>query len=212
MEENEKLKILVVEADEELRNRIEKLLMSQGYITSCFKSSSAAFSEMESSEVSPYAVAIVSYKMPKMQSDEVLKKIKELSPDTQRILIIDALSTDIIVKAINTAEINSCLSLPFKDENLFAQTKNGLRQFQAIKKQQNLERVVKLQNKKMYKLAKHFKEKDEKNLEKIEKREKKIRFLTSKTSHISPEQEPLLLKGLIKEKNVSLSSTLSESV
>ena len=205
MEESEKLKILIIEADEELRDRIEKLLISQEYIVSCFKSSSAAFSELENSQSTPYAVAIVSYTMPKMKGDEVLIKVKELSPDTQRILIIDALSVDIIVKAINTAEINSCLSLPFKDENLVAQTKNGCRQFQGIKKQENLVRVTQLQNKKMYKIAKHFKEKDEKNLEKIEKRKKKIRLLTAKAKHTTSVQEPLSLKGIIKEKNVSLS-------
>ena len=157
MENNEKYKILVIEADEELQIRIDKLLTSQDYMVSCFGSSSAAFSELESSKEKPYVLAIVSYKMPKMKGDEVLKKVREISPDTRRILITDALSVDIIVEAINTAEINSCLYLPFKDEDIIGQANHACKQFQEIKKKQNLQRVTQRQNKQLYKIAKVLK-------------------------------------------------------
>ncbi|MCK5541180.1 MAG: DUF342 domain-containing protein [Desulfobacterales bacterium] len=204
MEESQKYKILVVEADGDLRLRIEKLLTSQNYVVSCFESSSAAFSELESPDIKPYAVAIVSYKMPKMKGDEVLEKIKELSPDTQRVLITDSLSIDIIAKAINTAEINSCLSLPFKDEDLISQASNGCRQFQEVKKQQNLIRVTQHQNNQLYKIAKQLKEKEERNVEKIRKRKNKIRLAESELSLNNSKHEPLSLKGVIKEKDVPL--------
>ncbi|MCK5100959.1 MAG: DUF342 domain-containing protein, partial [Desulfobacteraceae bacterium] len=204
MENTEKFKILVIEADEELQTRIEKLLTSQAHIVTCFESSSAAFSELENSKDTPYSLAIVSYKMPKMKGDEVLKKVREISPDTRRILITDALSVDIIIKAINTAEINSCLYLPFKDEDLIGQANHACKQFQEIKKKQNLQRVTQRQNKQLYKIAKQLKEKDEKNIEKIERREKKIRLLSSEVKHDKGKQEPIALKGVIKEKSVAL--------
>ena len=91
MVETDNFKILIVESDAELQTRIEKLLTSRGYIVTCFESSSAAFSELENSESTPYVLAIVSYKMPKMKGDAVLKKIRELSPDTRRILVADVL-------------------------------------------------------------------------------------------------------------------------
>jgi uncharacterized protein (DUF342 family)/CheY-like chemotaxis protein len=204
MEESQKYKILVVEADADLRIKIEKLLTSQGYLITCFESSSAAFSELESLESELYAVAIVSYKMPKMKGDEVLNKIRELSPDTQRILVSDLNNVDIIIKAINNAEISSCLSLPFKDEDLINQASYACIQFQEIKKQQNLIRVTQRQNKQLYKIAKQFKEKDKKNVEKIEKRKNKIRLLKSELNHDSGSPGLLTLKRIIKEKDVSL--------
>ena len=206
MADSEKYKVIVVETDLDLRAGIEKLLLAQNYEPACFESSSAAFSELESSESSPYAVAIVSYKMPKMKGDEVLTQIKELSPDTSRIIYSDVSSIDIIVKAINNAEINSCLCLPFKDEDFISQVNSACQQFQEIEKKQNLQRTIQRQNKQLYHIAKQLKEKSVKNIAKIEEKEKKIRLLSAEAKHDDRQVEPLSLKSLIKEKNIELTA------
>lgn len=206
MSEKEHFKILVIESDEKLQTRIKNLLSSQGCLVTCFKSSSAALSELAGMDPLSCALAIVSYKMPEMKGDEILRKIREISSDTRRILIADALSRDIIVQAINTAEINSCLSLPFEDQDLINQARHACMQFKEIKKKQNLQRVTQHQNKQLYKIAKQFKEKEEKNIEKIEKKKKEIRLLESKVKHDVSIKHTFSLKDLIKDKSLALTS------
>jgi uncharacterized protein len=206
MTESIKEKILVVEKDGELRCRIEKILTGEGYKVHCFESSSAGIAQLESSEKDSYALAVVSFKMPKMEGDEILRKIKEISPDTHRVLVTDSLSIDIIIKAINTAEIHSCLLLPFKDEDLISQATQGCREFQILEKKKNLKKVTQRQNKQMFKIAQNLKVKEEKNIKKIEKRSKKIQFLKSKLDKVSDISKPFSLKEFIEEKHISPSS------
>jgi len=203
MEDGQKYRILVAQTNTDLLARCEKLLTSEGYQVGCFESSSAIFSELETSRKNPYAVAIICYKMLEMKGDEILKKIKELSPDTRRILITDTLNIDITIKAINDAEIFSCLSLPFSDEDILGQADHACRQFQAIQKRQNLIRVTQRQNKQLYKIAKLFKEKDGKYIEKLEKQKKRLRLLESKAKQDKKIRKSISLKDVIKEKNIT---------
>ncbi len=205
MEDQKKCKVLIVEADADLRTRIENLLLSGKYLVTCFESSLSAFTELENSRSKPYAVAIVSYKMPGMKGDEVLKKIRELSPGTQRILITDALSIDVIIKAINNVEITSCLSFPFRDSDLTGQVQYACRQFLAIQKQHNLIRVTQRQNKQLYRIAKQLKEKKERNINRIEELKNRIRVMKSRLHYDADLLERFSLKDIIKEKGISIS-------
>ncbi|MEA1968842.1 MAG: flagellar assembly protein A, partial [Thermodesulfobacteriota bacterium] len=200
MVEKEQYKILVVEANEKLRTRMYDVLTSQGMEVICENSSIAAIETLENPGSSPYALIVSSYRMPKMQGDEILKKAREVSPDTRRILVSDAEDLETMVRAVNSADIHGCFVLPLNNDDFIAKVNLVCRQFDKIKKHETLKKVIRRQNKQMFKMAADFKKKHAKYSAKIEERKKKIRILKSIGRHgaetVDPEK-PLSLEEFI---------------
>jgi DNA-binding NtrC family response regulator len=173
MAENDSYKILVIESKDGLREKICSILTSMGHEVESSNSFDSALSMIDSSASSPYALIISCYRMPGMNGDEILKKARELYPDSPRILIADASDLYSIVTAINTAGIHSCLSVPFMDADFISHIKKGIDKFAAIKKFKNLRSVSERQNKQMFLAASNFKKKEKNNVAQIKEKEKK---------------------------------------
>ncbi|HOJ38106.1 MAG TPA: response regulator [Ignavibacteriales bacterium] len=69
-------------------------------------------------ENGPFAVILSDQRMPDMYGYEVLKMVKEISPDTQRILITGFSDLNDTVESINQAQISKYISKPWDEINL----------------------------------------------------------------------------------------------
>ncbi len=205
MTESMKHKILVVDSSEDIRTRIKKLLLLEKFEVHCVSSAEDAFTALDEVSESPFAVIISGYQMPKMKGDILLEKAKEHSPETRRMLLTDASDIETIINAINIAEIQGCLSLPFSDDELILQIQERCKEFESIEKKIFLKKITGTQNKQMYKIALNFKKKEQVFISQIEKKKKIIRILKSKISVESEQQKkqiPQNLEKFIDRKNI----------
>lgn len=176
------LTILVMEDSDALRTRIETILGKSGYRVDAFASPEDGLAAISKKRPPPYALMISGYAVPGMNGDEILARASELSPDTQRILMADAAYIDTMIKAVNTARLHSCLTVPFDDQDLVRRVENACRQFQSVLKQRHLIRITRRQNLKLFRLATRHKEEGTKNAALLKGRETRCRVLGAKLS------------------------------
>ncbi|MBU3953341.1 MAG: DUF342 domain-containing protein, partial [Proteobacteria bacterium] len=192
-----------------MRSRLEALLTARGFEVHCFDTSAAGLGALKEAGSAPYALILSSYAMPKMKGDQILLKAREASPETLRILMADAAYLETMVSAINTAQIHSCLTLPFEDEDLIGQVENCCQQYQAALKSKNLLKITHRQNKQLFQIASNFKRQEALDLAQMEKRKKQIRILESKLAaekkSINPDKI-VSLQEILESKGVELSS------
>lgn len=195
-------KILVIEPNDDLRTDICDKIQSMGYEPEEAKSYSTALSALEQQPPIPLALIISCYRLPPgPNGDVILLKAREVYPDAPRLLVAEVTDLHSIVGAINSAGINSCLSVPFQDEDLKAHIEDGIEQFIAIKKRKRLINTTERQNKQMFLAANTLKKKQEAHLSQIKEKEKTIRMLKARAETKEggdiTENVPISLKELL---------------
>ena len=184
------------------------LLSGKGYQATACKTSTDAIEYLKTSEKASYALIISSYMMPEMKGDEILKNAGNFSPDTQRLLIADTTELKTMVNAINKANIHSCLTLPFEDENFLMLVKHSCEQYEISLQQKNLKKVIHRQNKQLFQIASNFKKKEKLYISQVEEKKKEIRILESRIlssgGSVTP-GESIELNDLLVKHNTSFS-------
>lgn len=200
MAENVTFHIYLIEADGELQNRMKTILSSiPEYEVHTFSTARQALDELESSRGKQEIAVIVSnYLMPKMKGADILYKAREISRHSKRILVADGTDMESVIETVNRAELHSCLVLPFEDSDFETHVENACQAFREIKKQENLSRVTRLQNKQLFNKAKEIKKKDELYLTEIRKRELVIKKLEDDMVRAAEEGRKEIQKGVLK--------------
>ncbi|WP_022667584.1 flagellar assembly protein A [Desulfospira joergensenii] len=160
MSEKKKPRLLILEKDEQIRTHARDILEQAGWDVLCKDVSKEALIELKKSKASPFALFISSYKLPLMEGDDIMQKAKAISPMTQRMLMVPADQTDILISAINKAGIHACITYPFMDTDLVDQARTCLQQFLGSMKRKQLKRVTVHQNKQMFQIAQKLRKKD----------------------------------------------------
>ncbi len=112
----ENTRILVVEDQEDI-GRILKMTVEQ--IDSDYEVDLAfdAFEAMDFLRKNPYDLVITDYMMPDMDGLELLESVRNLSPDTQ-VVVISALPSGIVKPLITKANVEFFLSKPFTNKDI----------------------------------------------------------------------------------------------
>ncbi len=173
-------KILILEANDSFRERAVQILEDQGWDVTCESVSKEALDTLKQSESSPYHLFISNFKLPKMAGDDILKHAKSIAPMTQRMLMVDAEHPDMVVRAINKAEINACIVTPASDQDLVNQVASCLDEYDRELKHKQLKRVITHQNKQMFVIAQRLKKKDQLCRDRINDQKKDKVKLSSK--------------------------------
>lgn len=175
-------KILVVESEQSMGDRIERLLTRAGYEVRLVNSSYPAIAALEASTASPFALVISAYRIPGMNGDDLLEHARSIAPDTQRMLFAEASDAEILLNAINRAAIHSSIAVPFKDELFISEVARRCNHFRQIQKRESLRKLTEHQNQQMYKIALNLKKKQEQFKQQIEEKQRIINNLLSKES------------------------------
>lgn len=80
----------------------------------------------------PFAVVISDMKMPGMNGTELLTRVKELAPDTVRMMLTGCAELQIAIDAVNEGNIFRFLSKPCDPEILVNSLKEGIKQYKLI--------------------------------------------------------------------------------
>ena len=163
-----KPKLILLESNDAVREHASAILTSEGWDVFSERVTQEALDRLEQSREYLFALFISNFKLHKIEGDNILQKVKSISPLTRRMLLVPSDRADMLIGAINKAEINACITFPFKDEDLIHQAGNCLKQFKLSLKRQRLKRVTTHQNKQMLRIAQKLKKKDDAYREIIE--------------------------------------------
>jgi len=204
--EKKKPKAIILERNDAVRERVASVLSKEGWDVTCEQVAKSALDTLAKSKKRLFALFISNFELPKMQGDDILQKAKDISPLTQRMLMVPADKPETLISAINKAEINACIISPFKDEALINQVKNCFQQFKRALKRQQLKRITVHQNKQMLKIAQKFKKKDDTYTQLLD--DKKAEKLMLKSKKRGPENKNILntdisLSNLIEHKDIT---------
>lgn len=89
-------------------------------------------------EHGPYAVVVSDLKMPRMDGIELLRRIRELWPDTVRIMLTGHGDLDAAMSAVNQGAIFRFLTKPCAPDALLAAVTDGLRQYRLVTAEKEL--------------------------------------------------------------------------
>lgn len=176
MDAKVKHRVLVVEANDKLRQRLEGVLVSQGLEVTCEITAAAALERLANAEPLFYTLIISSYQMLEMKGDEILKTAGEIAPDTMRMLIADASDFETMVNAVNIAEVHACFLLPVNETDFIVQVNQCCDQFEKARELESLKKKIRRQNRQMFEMAEELKKKDEFYRKKIKQIKKQIRI------------------------------------
>ncbi|MEW5725152.1 MAG: HD domain-containing phosphohydrolase [Thermodesulfobacteriota bacterium] len=80
----------------------------------------------------PFAVVVSDYRMPGMDGIEFLTRIKEIAPDTVRIMLTGQPDLDLAIKAVNEGHVYRFLTKPCPNDILARAIEDGLRHYQLV--------------------------------------------------------------------------------
>jgi uncharacterized protein (DUF342 family) len=189
------------------------VLDDQRYELSVFNQVIDGLNELKKTK-SGCALMITSYHQGEFKGDKILLKARELSPDTQRMLLAEASDIQALVNAINKAGIHACLTLPLKTDDFDNQVSLCCKHYDDAIKLKHLKRITARQNKQLFEFARDLKKKDQLNLKQLDEKEKEIRILESRIRSAGgsvTSDKPVQIEDLLKKHDILLSQeTLAE--
>ena len=175
----------------------------------CFKSTADGLQRLAQNSSSPYFLIIEGYVEIEKGQKTILAEAKEISPETQRLLVAAPSALPSFVNAINSAGIHACLPLPVTDEDLFVQVRLRHDEYEAGRKIQNLQKTIQRQNKQLFQIAGNLRKKETLYAAQIQQKEKEIRVLESRLKSLFGDDELERgpeLKTLLEKENISFNS------
>ncbi len=111
----ERIKILLVDDEENVRNALKRVLRKEGYEVYSAGSGQDALKQLK--DISP-DVIISDFLMPEMNGIEFLNKAREILPDVIRIILTAHADLQMAMQAINEAGVYRLLTKPWEDTDL----------------------------------------------------------------------------------------------
>ena len=149
MPENDKdYKILIAEDENTVRRSLKMTLERAKEFSAEIDTASDGQEALEKVEEKEYDLVLSDHKMPGLTGVELLKKVKQVSPDTIRILITGYRDLSIAKEAINKASVHEYIEKPWDNDELRFTIYQNLRrkeqrESEDIKDVDNVEEAVK---------------------------------------------------------------------
>ncbi len=138
-----KPKVLFIDDEVSILSALKRSLRNQ------FIDVSTTDSYLEALELvkqNDFSVVISDQRMPGMDGSELLEKIKELSPDSIRILLTGFADIHAAVEAINRGFIYKFIAKPWDDQNLFEVVQDAVERYELISENRRLQAMTKQLN------------------------------------------------------------------
>lgn len=130
--------LLLVAGEEAILAALRRLLRSEGWLTLCASNATDALQLMARREID---VIVSDQRMPEMAGVDLLRRARELSPDSIRLVLTDRTELQSITDAINEGAVYKFLARPWDDAQLLI----GLRNAFALKEMADRNRLLDLE-------------------------------------------------------------------
>ena len=143
-------KILFVDDEENVIKAMRRIFRQENYtiLTAC-----SGPEALEILKKDPVHIVISDYRMPEMTGSDLLRKIKELYPQTIRIMLTGYADVNAIMGAVNEGAVYKFITKPWNDDDLRLTVSLALEQYDLIEENKSLKNQQKSQEKKLKKLS-----------------------------------------------------------
>ncbi len=171
-------KVLIVDDDEGVGRSIARILKRLEIKFSYVPNAEKALEKIQKTST-PFSIIISDQRMPGMKGSELLEHTKKISPDTIRFLITGYSDMDAILEAINKGAIHRYISKPWDTIEFINAIKTGIKQYELVMENEQLLRLAKDQNAKLYELNCELRKKTEMHQKNIDELNREIEQLES---------------------------------
>jgi len=120
---DKRVRILVVDDDENIRDTLKTILEDEGYIVDV---AATGWEAIQKTEKNPYNVALLDIRLPDMEGVDLLKLIKDNLPKTRKIMVTGYPSMRNAIDALNK-NADAYLIKPIDVADLLSTVKDQLR-------------------------------------------------------------------------------------
>ncbi|MDD2710681.1 MAG: response regulator [Verrucomicrobiae bacterium] len=140
---NDSSKVLLVDDEESVLSACSRLLHKEAFSVVCTTSPEQAIELARSGD---FAVVVSDHRMPAMEGTQLLARIREIAPDTVRLMLTGYADAKAAVDAINQGAVYRFLSKPWNDEELKTAVRQGVAQFGMVRENRRLQELTAKQN------------------------------------------------------------------
>ncbi len=138
------IKVLFVDDEEYILKSISRLFVDEPYEVLTAPSGAKGLTVLRGAE--DVGVIVTDQRMPSMTGTEFLARAKEIAPDALRIVLTGYADIHAVVEAINRGGAYRYAAKPWEDEELLQIVRDAARQYELLRENDRLERLVRKQN------------------------------------------------------------------
>lgn len=135
--------ILFVDDEENILSSLYRLFRREGYNILTANSGKDGLKQFENNKIS---LVISDHRMPEMEGVYFLAKVKDVSPDTVRLMLTGYADTKATIAAINKGEVSRYITKPWNDDELKMIVKDNLERYALKKENKRLFEISQKQN------------------------------------------------------------------
>ena len=136
-------RILVVDDELPLLRSLRRLLTMEDFLLSEASDAESALRLLNEQDT---AVILTDYNLGDIGGVDLLRKARELSPDTSRILFSGHIDVELLRPAVNGGEVYRFITKPWNDDELVHAVRQGVERWQLLNRNRQLNRQAELQN------------------------------------------------------------------
>jgi len=159
-------RILLVDDEEGILKALRRVLRGLGAEVVTASNGPAALEILSKQNVS---LIISDQRMPKMTGVELLGRVRELAPQTIRILLTGYADIDATVEAINNGAVRYYMNKPWDDDFLLSRIKDSLELYESAAENKRLDELTRQQNEKLLEFNHTLQEKVDQQTSRIKK-------------------------------------------
>ncbi len=145
-----KKQVLIVDDEKNIASSLKRLLRNEDYNVFTAESGAHGLEILKKEEIQ---VVVSDQRMPVMSGIEFLQKVKELYPQTIRIILSGYAEIDTVVEAINKGEVYRFLTKPWQDDDLKITINHCFSQYDMEKEHTDLIDLLQYKNKELTELS-----------------------------------------------------------
>jgi DNA-binding NtrC family response regulator len=146
-------RILLVDDEPNVLTALERVLFDEDYEVDTANSGEQALERVAAKD---YTIIVSDERMPGMGGAEFLSRVKELRPNTIRMLLTGQASLESTMKAVNGGEIYRFFLKPWDDHQVVLALRSAVEKFELEDENRRLLRTVKRQSAELKQLEKSF--------------------------------------------------------
>lgn len=135
--------LLLVDDEANIVASLKHLLRSEGY---CILTASSGLEGLELLATNPVGVIISDQRMPEMTGVDFLRRVKNLYPDTVRIVLSGYTELRSVIDAINEGAVYKFLTKPWEDEQLREHVREAFQRYELKQENVRLSREIERAN------------------------------------------------------------------
>lgn len=136
--------LLFVDDEPNVLSSLRRTFHRENYAIQCAASAEEALALVRSQH---FHLMITDFKMPGMNGADLLREVRDLSPDTMRIMLTGHADTQAVMTAINEGAVYRFILKPWNDDDLRVTVALALEQYELREKNRSLEKTTSRQEK-----------------------------------------------------------------